>query len=158
VYYLDGGFRAWLEAGGPTDTTAPNFDAAPYGSGEQLGSYRVDAEWVRDHLDDESVALLDVRTSGEFADGFIPGAINIDWTTNVSNGAFLDETALRTLFAPLGGAGDTVVVYCRSGSRASVSWAALHWLGFDALLYDGSWSEWGSLDPAEYPRSLPVGQ
>ena len=103
----------------------------------------------------DDVAVIDARSGEAFQAEHIPGAINIDWTTKVSGGAFLAPSELATLLAPLGRAGDTVVVYCRSGSRASVSWAALHWLEFDALLYDGSWLEWGSLNPDEYPRVEP---
>jgi len=43
---------------------------------------------------------------------------------------------------------DTLVVYCRTGSRAAVSWALLREAGYDDVrLYDGSWSEQGS-DPS----------
>ena len=41
----------------------------------------------------------------------------------------------------------TLVVYCRTGSRAAVSWALLTRAGYgDVRLYDGSWTEWGN-DP-----------
>ena len=39
----------------------------------------------------------------------------------------------------------TVVAYCQTGSRASVTYFVLRWLGFaDVRLYDGSWVEWES--------------
>ncbi|MEK6710730.1 MAG: rhodanese-like domain-containing protein [Nitrospinota bacterium] len=39
------------------------------------------------------------------------------------------------------------VVYCRLSHRASLAWFAMkHLLGYkDVKVYDGSWTEWGSI-------------
>jgi thiosulfate/3-mercaptopyruvate sulfurtransferase len=43
-------------------------------------------------------------------------------------------------------AGETVV-YCRLSHRASLAWFAMRYLlGFERVkVYDGSWTEWGSI-------------
>lgn len=55
----------------------------------------------------EGVTVLDVRTPAEFAEGHLPGAVNID----VEDAAFPDK------IAQLDPAGD-YAVYCRSGNRS----------------------------------------
>lgn len=146
VALLDGGMEAWAAAEREEVT-----DEAPRGTTGYLGreireTLRVDKAWMLDHLDDDGVAIFDVRTPEEYAEGHIPGALNVDWTTNLSpEGTFLDASEVRELHAdPSAG---TLVVYCRTGSRAAVSWALLSAAGYeDVRLYDGSWAEWDS-DP-----------
>lgn len=146
VALLDGGIQAWAEAGLEQASDEPLRGTTGYLGREARETLRVDQAWVLDHLDDDDVALFDVRTPDEFADGHIPGAINVDWTTNLTpEGTFLDADEVRTLHAePSEG---TLVVYCRTGSRAAVTWALLSAAGYeDVRLYDGSWAEWGE-DP-----------
>ena len=56
-----------------------------------------------------SVALLDVRTSEEFAQGHIPGALNIDFNAP----DFVDQVKAKIP------AGKEIAVYCRSGRRSA---------------------------------------
>lgn len=62
--------------------------------------------------------LLDVRTAEEFEAGHLRGAVHIP----------CDEIAGR--LEELGVAGDTVVVYCRSGRRSARAASALRAAGF----------------------------
>lgn len=63
-----------------------------------------------------SFQLVDVREPGEYADGHIPGAINIPVT---------DFTAASRLEK-----GKTVVIYCKSGARSYTAFRKLKKLGF----------------------------
>ena len=74
------------------------------------------AEKLQDALDNGAV-LIDVREESEYADGAIPGAINIPIRTLAQN---LDQIPTD---AP-------VVVYCASGFRAALSTAALQEMGY----------------------------
>ncbi len=75
-------------------------------------------------VEQEGAILLDVRTRQEFADGHIPGAINIPHT---EIGARMDE-----IVAVAGTQDDTaIVVYCRTGRRAG--------LAKELLLRRGPW-------------------
>jgi len=58
----------------------------------------------------EGVTVLDVRTPAEYAEGHLPGAVNID----VEDAAFADK------IAQLDPAAD-YAVYCRSGNRSRVA-------------------------------------
>ena len=62
-------------------------------------------------------ALIDVRTPQEFAEGHLPGAVNIP----------IDEIQHR--FAEIGDANRPVVVYCRSGARSGRAKKTLEGLG-----------------------------
>jgi rhodanese-related sulfurtransferase len=82
-----------------------------------------------------SVVVVDVRTEQEFAEGHIPGAININYTM-IGNQA-----------ARFAGEKRTIVAYCAcanemTAARASVDLAAKGITGAKAL--EGGWDEWVS--------------
>ncbi|WP_084631913.1 rhodanese-like domain-containing protein [Demequina aestuarii] len=67
----------------------------------------VGAEAFTDATEADGVTIIDVRTPGEFAEGHVPGAVNID----VSSPTFAD--ALAELDAD-----GAYAVYCQSGNRS----------------------------------------
>jgi len=73
---------------------------------------------------DRSLALLDVRTPAEYAEGHIPGAINIPHTELASRIAELSEARKGDL-----------VVYCRSGNRTEQALGVLREAGFSRLFH-----------------------
>lgn len=84
----------------------------------------------------QDVQLVDVRTAGEYAEGYIPGAVNIDW----KEGGFLDLS--RQMLSPE----RPVLVYCRSGRRSAAAAQSLSKAGFDVYNLAGgflAWSEAG---------------
>ena len=116
---------------------------------------------VRATLEDTANAgdaiLLDTRTEDEFngqvemdhRPGHIPGAVNLPHVETAGEGGnlLIDEFELRTRLAVVGVANnDSVIVYCRSGIRASVAWLALRQNGYNVRLYDGSYAEWMDSD------------
>ncbi len=79
---------------------------------------------------DAGVLLIDVREAGEYAEGHIPGAINIPLRTVAQN---LDKIP----------ADQPVLVYCASGLRAGTALSALRTLGFDNVKsFPGGWKAW----------------
>ncbi|MCM1177807.1 MAG: rhodanese-like domain-containing protein [Bacteroidales bacterium] len=83
------------------------------------------------------VQLVDVRTAGEFADGHIPGAINID-----VKGDDFDMRAAELLDKE-----QTVAVYCRSGARSKTAAQHLVEKGFKVYELDKGFMNWDG--PAE---------
>ncbi len=85
--------------------------------------------------------LVDVRTPQEFAEGHVPGAVNVPH----------DEIALRA--GEIGPPSTRVVLYCRSGKRSAIAARTLAGLGYDKVYDLGSFSDW----PRETPGALPKG-
>lgn len=78
------------------------------------------------------VQLVDVRTPEEFANGNIPGSVNID----VLSGHF-GETASASLDR-----NRTVAVYCRSGNRSKNAAKMLSMMGYNVLELDKGYNAW----------------
>ncbi len=74
-------------------------------------------EALKDMLTAGNVVLVDVREPNEYAEGHIPGAVNIPIRTLAKN---LDKLPKDK----------PVVVYCRTGHRAGMATAALQLLGY----------------------------
>lgn len=151
--FLDGGFSRWTSEGMSTENGAVTPTPSDYAISATVDMLRVDADWVRDNLADPVVNLIDARSDGEFTGGHIASATSVDWTRNVSGGALLPRADVEALYTGFATDTTTMVTYCQTGSRASVSYVVLRWLGYaDVRLYDGSWAEWSTLDSATYPR------
>jgi thiosulfate/3-mercaptopyruvate sulfurtransferase len=165
VRILDGGRQKWIDEGRELTTDLPSPAPATYTAQERDESIRAYRDQVREWVESESVALVDVRSPGEFAGdliappgyeqegaqraGHIPNAVSVPWASAVrDDGTFKTAEELRTLY---GGKGITedrpVTAYCRIGERSAHTWFVLReLLGYeDVRNYDGSWTEWGNL-------------
>src|SRR5262245_40821058 len=81
---------------------------------------------------DPTLAVLDVRTPAEFADGHIPGAINVPHTELAARMAELEGLRERD-----------IVVYCGSGPRAEQAIVVLEKSGFRRLFHlQGDYTRW----------------
>jgi phage shock protein E len=87
---------------------------------------------ARQHAKDASLVVLDVRTPEEFAEGHVPGAVNVP---HDQVGTRLGE--LQSL------KDKDVVVYCRSGRRAGMAADVLQQAGFTRLQHlEGDMQGW----------------
>src|SRR5690606_7219163 len=165
VSLMDGGRKKWLAEERPTTTDIPTYPKANYKVGKINAEYRADREFVRQRLEKDSFALVDVRSPAEYVGeiiappgmsetaqraGHIPGAINVPWAQAVAeDGTYKSKEELEQLYGTKGVKKDSedVVAYCRIGERSSHTWFALKYiLGFENVRnYDGSWTEWGNL-------------
>lgn len=156
---LNGGLHAWANEGFPltADTTPLALSDYPVhlpGTNPALA----DRDYISHHLGDPQVALLDARSPQEYRGlqryaargGHIPGAVNLEWTEHMDQGRNLrlrPADDLRRTLAALGiDEKREVVTYCQTHHRSAYSWFVLHWLGYRARGYAGSWSEWGNRD------------
>lgn len=74
--------------------------------------------------------LVDVRTTGEFAAGHLPGALN------------LPVQDLEGHLAELGAKDQPIVLYCRSGQRSARAARMLKGAGFTQVHDLGAMSNW----------------
>jgi rhodanese-related sulfurtransferase len=97
-----------------------------------------------ERLDGEDVpVILDVRSPEEYAEGHIPGAINVPYDQIAAN---LDS--LQSFLTA------EIVVYCRTGRRAGVAENALREAGFTRVLdLEGHMTSWNE---AQLPVVVPA--
>lgn len=163
VAVLDGGFAAWLDAGGAVTNGAgagplpeTGEGGSPYPDRPSLAP-SVDAVALQQRLG--RVVLLDARAAPRFRGevepfdavaGHIPGATNRPFADNLGgDGRFKPAAELRAAFALLLGAkpAGEVIHSCGSGVTACHNLLAMEHAGLaGSQLYPGSWSEWSS-DP-----------
>ena len=90
--------------------------------------------------------LIDIRTEAEFDEGFIPGAFLVQRGVLESR---LEKDAVWEAFAhEKPQKTDTIILYCRSGSRSALAALSLKQLGYNNVLsLDGGWSGWNEKFP-----------
>jgi thiosulfate/3-mercaptopyruvate sulfurtransferase len=155
VRVLDGGHRAWVDAGRPV--TAEEHAVAPGDFTARPGRLPLlDADGAAALA--KSGVLLDARAAERYRGevepvdpvaGHIPAAVNAPTLGNVGvDGRFLPAELLRERFAEVGATDAAEVgAYCGSGVTAAHEVLALTIAGVPAALYVGSWSNWIA-DPA----------
>lgn len=157
---LDGGWPAWLEAGGPVEAGSVTPASSTFTGAPQPG-WLVTVDQVA-----AAPLLVDARDPARYRGehepldpvaGHIPGARNRYCGENLDErGRLRPPAALREAFAALlgGTPADAAVFYCGSGVTACHDLLALAHAGLGAArLYAGSWSEW-CRDPA---RPVAIG-
>ncbi len=162
---MNGGRKKWLEEDRPISKDIPQYQLGNFKATEPDKSIRAFLNQVKEALDKENIAMVDVRSPKEFTGeilappeyptehaqrgGHIPGASNIPWSQAVKDdGTFKSVEELNQLYQPKGIVPDKeIIAYCRIGERSSHTWFVLKYLlGYPNVKnYDGSWTEWGNL-------------
>lgn len=155
VAVLDGGWAAWLAAGGGIEAgEAPAPATGDFGLGPALVTLRGAGD-VASALGTPGQTLIDARAAprhrGEVEPldpvaGHIPGALNRPFTENFdADGRYKSPARLRAEFESLLAGRDpaTVVHHCGSGVSAIPNVLAMTIAGLGTpALFAGSWSEW----------------
>lgn len=160
VRILDGGFAAWK---------AENYDLSADAPLARAGSFRArpgslptaDRQWVREHLDDPDIVLIDSREPERYRGvqepidpvaGHIPGAVNAPWQNVTTDDGYVQSAVQQQRHWQFLPQAREYVAYCGSGVTAAVSLFSLDMAGItNTRLYAGSWSDWCS-----YPENETV--
>ena len=162
---MNGGRKKWLEEDRPITKDIPQYQLGNFKATEPDKSIRVFLNQVKEALDKENIAMVDVRSPKEFTGeilappeyptehaqrgGHIPGASNIPWSQAVKDdGTFKSTEELKQIYQSKGIVPDKeIIAYCRIGERSSHTWFVLKYLlGCPNVKnYDGSWTEWGNI-------------
>jgi thiosulfate/3-mercaptopyruvate sulfurtransferase len=148
VAVLDGGLRAWREAGGPMRGGQEEIEP-----GSLRARPREDDTVGIEELQATPPLLLDARAPERYRGerepidsvaGHIPGAHNLPFVEVAPDGRFLPPDQLRARFEAAGAGPDAhFVAYCGSGVTACVLLLGAELAGLErGRLYPGSWSEW----------------
>ena len=162
---MNGGRKKWLEEDRPISKDIPQYQRGNFKATEPDKSIRVFLNQMKEALDKENIAMVDVRSPKEFTGeilappeyptehaqrgGHIPGASNIPWSQAVKDdGTFKSVEELKQIYQSRGIIPDKeIIAYCRIGERSSHTWFVLKYLlGYPNVKnYDGSWTEWGNI-------------
>jgi thiosulfate/3-mercaptopyruvate sulfurtransferase len=162
---LDGGLEKWQAERRQTSPEIPTFEAVrftPRVQAESVVSTDVmrDLSWTATHVHAPNVVLVDARPTEEYTGtkpgdgitrpGHIPGAANLFWMGNVvskENPVMRSPAELQRLYEAAGASpARKVVTYCRTGGQAAHTYFTLKYLGYDVVMYDGSFFEWSKTE------------
>jgi thiosulfate/3-mercaptopyruvate sulfurtransferase len=177
VRVLDGSRRRWVLEGRELTTEVRAVTPVEYRlrRSRRDDSTRVSRDDVLANLGKPGRILIDARYAEEYRGervkpgtgfdygaeryGHIPGAVNLVFRDllDPNDFRFRPVEELVAIFRGMGAAPDQageLVAYCRLGHRASLVWfTASEVLGWShASVYDGSWTEWGSIVGAPIER------
>lgn len=158
VAILDGGLGKWRSEGRPLETGPVTPAPRSFSAGFHPELFRNYGQ-MKENLRSAREQVLDARSVGRFhgtepeprpglRSGHIPGSKNLPYTQLVGpDGTILPADALRSAFDQAGiDLARPVVTTCGSGVTACALLLGLHLAGAaSTALYDGSWSEWGSV-------------
>jgi thiosulfate/3-mercaptopyruvate sulfurtransferase len=162
VSLLDGGFEAWKSEGRPISKEIPKVLPGTFTPRLQPEEVN-DADWVRQHLTDPTVRVIDARAK-RFYDGVagnpaghLPHAISIPFSSVAdSTNRMLTPDSLRAIFEKAGvKQGSHLVTYCHVGQQATLVYFAARCAGYDVSVYDGSFEDWAD---RELPVEVPPGR
>lgn len=150
VVVLDGGLKAWKQAGLPVDSGPVSHAQATFTPARRPALVAA-TDSVETAIGDSSVLLINALDRDSFAGARIPGSVNIPFAELVDEqGRLRDLDELRPVFESVGALDPSVspVTYCGGGIAATAVAFALKGLGRDDVaVYDGSMNAW-TADPA----------
>lgn len=164
VYVLDGGLPQWMAEDRVTSSRYQEggidygvADSAQLAAVLQYQSSKVmDAQAVLARLDDSESVVIDARGAARFLgqvteprpgvrSGHIPHSVNMPFAKVLDGYKIKRVTELQALFQDLVGDKTLRIFSCGSGITACILILASVTAGHsDAVLYDGSWADWGS--------------
>jgi thiosulfate/3-mercaptopyruvate sulfurtransferase len=160
---LDGGFEMWKLEKRPVSTDFPKVRQTKL-TLKINPTVIADADWIKAHIGDPSVAIVDARDrrfydgigGGIARTGHIKGAVSIPYSSVMDTlNRLKDVATLQLIFAEAGiQKGMLIVSYCHVGQQATVVYAAAKQLGYNVGVYDGSFQDW-NVRSGDYPVEKP---
>ena len=157
VAVLDGGFPEWIKAGYATEPMKP-FEGK---AGNFEVTYKPELmtffEDVKMASKTKSHTIIDARSAGRFncvepepraglRMGTIPNSVNLPFEDLLTENLLLEEEAIDAKFEKLANKEAPIIFSCGSGITACVLALGATMTGYTNIsVYDGSWTEWGSL-------------
>lgn len=157
VAVLNGGLPAWIEAGFELEEKK----TISFQIGDFNGVY--DPGFFKDHkdvlkgLNNTEELVIDARAENRFKglteeprkglrSGHIPGSLNLPFTDLLDNGKMNDLASIKKIMYSMLPENKNVTFSCGSGITACVLALGATLSGYkDISVYDGSWTEWGSI-------------
>ena len=157
IAVLDGGLPAWTEAYLPLNKKESyNGDKGDFLASEANNSMLFFSD-IQKITTNDSCQIIDARSENRFKgivaeprkglrSGTIPNSVNLPYTNLLRDGKMKSESEIQTIFDDLNTNNKHIVFSCGSGITACVLALGAELIGLnDVSVYDGSWTEYGSL-------------
>lgn len=157
VAVLDGGLPAWITSHNKVEPK----QQTPAKTGDFTAKLQLHLMKFFNDVKKESVdakhVIIDARSRGRFIgtepeprkglrSGTIPNSRNLPFDELLDNGKFKTEAELLNIFSSVANTSDNITFSCGSGITACVLALGAELAGYKNLsVYDGSWTEWGTL-------------
>ena len=149
---LDGGFKAWRDAGLPLATEADTYPEGSFAAAPDAARF-ADKDAVLTAIGDRDVCTVNALSpevhagEGDFSygrQGHIAGSINVYYDELLDDGHFKAHDALAAVLHAKGLLdAPKVIAYCGGGISATIDAFACLLCGQEAVaVYDGSMAEW----------------
>ena len=157
VAVLDGGFPEWIKAGYKTEPMKPYLGAKGNFEATYKPELMVFFEGMKHASETKSHTIVDARSEGRFKSlepeprvglrmGTLPNSVNLPFEDLLEDNQFISENEIKATFQTLAKTDDRIIFSCGSGLTACVLALGATMAGYKNLsVYDGSWTEWGSL-------------
>lgn len=156
IAVLDGGLPNWIDFGYPTQKEySKSFERGNFKSNYIVGMIH-NHEKVLDTIDDKSILVLDARSNNRFLgiepepreglrSGHIPNSKSLPYSSLLNGTKMKSTEELNKLFSEY--KKKQFIFSCGSGITACILALGAEIAGIqNKSVYDGSWTEWGSLN------------
>ena len=157
IAVLNGGFPEWKKANYKTEFMQ-NYEGelGDFEANPQL-NYMKFFEDVVDASNNQTHKIIDARSSGRFncttpepreglRMGTIPNSVNLPFTDLLEDGVLKSKKDLAKAFYMVAEQDEPIIFSCGSGLTACVLALGAELSGYKNIsVYDGSWTEWGTL-------------
>lgn len=157
VAVLNGGFPAWQKAKYPIEKSK----ITKVYSGDFIANIQPELmkffEDVKDVTKNKTHKIIDARSKERFFSlvdepreglrrGTIPNSVNLPFKDLMEGNELKDTVVLQSIFNNLAQKEDPIIFSCGSGITACILALGATISGYKNIaVYDGSWTEWGSL-------------
>ena len=157
VAVLDGGLPAWLLNGYATEKKRNKKDVKGNFEASYRPHYFIDLQALQKLDRNEGKVILDARSSARFRgevpeprkglrSGTIPESKNLPFTELIDNGFLKSQKELHDIFENVSNKEEHLIMSCGSGITACILALGASVSGRENIsVYDGSWTEYGSL-------------
>mgnify|MGYP000569026262 CR=1 FL=1 len=157
VAVLNGGFPQWKKMNFKTEEKNKKYN---FRKGNFKANYNPESVVYFDSLEaiskDENFKIIDARSSDRFncivaeprkglRSGTIPSSSNLPFNQVLDNNTFKTKEDLKQIFKGIAKPHQHLVFTCGSGITAAVLAFAATIVGYKNSVYDGSWTEYGTL-------------
>ncbi|UKM64201.1 sulfurtransferase [Flavobacteriaceae bacterium GSB9] len=160
IAVLNGGFPKWKTAGFPVEPMKIYLGNRGDFEAKLQPGFMQFFEDVKKASKGKTHTIIDARSAGRFNSlepepreglrmGNIPNSKNLPFTDLLEGGVIKSKSNLENLFTPLANKDEPIIFSCGSGITACVLALGADIADYKNIsVYDGSWTEWGSLTKA----------